>query len=65
MPKGKIQEWDQAEGKIEDDQGGPALDFSVGDLLNPEDAPNLHQGDTVKFLFDNEQVGHVLAVERA
>lgn len=44
MPRGKIQEWDRAEGKIRDDEGGPVLDFTIGDLLNPTDGPRLRQG---------------------
>ncbi|MER6384928.1 hypothetical protein [Streptomyces sp. NPDC001250] len=65
MPRGKIQEWDRAEGKIRDDEGGPVLDFTIGDLLNPSDGPRLRQGDRVEFHFDDQHEGHAVAVEKA
>ncbi|MEV5879416.1 hypothetical protein AB0L75_35380 [Streptomyces sp. NPDC052101] len=65
MPRGKIQMWDRTQGKIRNDEGGPELDFTIGDLLNPSEARRLQKGDPVEFHFDGEQERHAVAVEKA
>ncbi|MGW2417844.1 hypothetical protein ACWC0C_01070 [Streptomyces sp. NPDC001709] len=65
MSRGKIQKWEpeQGEGKIRDDKGGPQLDFTVEDLLNPAAVEDLHKGDTVSFQI--EEPGHAVMVAKA
>ena len=67
MPRGKIQEWsvNEDEGKIRNDAGGPMLDFSLDDLLNPDDGPELQPGDSVQFNVDKARVAHAVSVEKA
>jgi cold shock CspA family protein len=65
MSRGKIQRWapDQGEGKIRDDKGGPPLDFTVEDLLNPDAVDDLQQGDIVSFQI--EEPRHAVMVDKA
>ncbi|MGV4987706.1 hypothetical protein ACVB8X_26460 [Streptomyces sp. NRAIS4] len=65
MSRGKIQQWDPepGQGKIRDDEGGPALDFTVADLLNPGESSNLRRGDNVWFEID--EPGHAVEVAKA
>ncbi|MGA5823732.1 hypothetical protein ACPC54_38450 [Kitasatospora sp. NPDC094028] len=63
MAEGKIEVWysEAGEGCIRD-AAGDVLDFSLDDLLNPDESQALRQGDRVEYRV--EEATHATAVEK-
>ncbi|MEK0098965.1 hypothetical protein WDA79_10780 [Streptomyces sp. A475] len=64
MAEGRVEVWysEAGQGFIRD-EAGDGLDFSLDDLLNPDESLTLRQGDRVKYRV--EEGTHATAVEKA